>query len=250
MMQKRGQTIGRRGGRPAATAVLLTVLTGGAPALRAQAQPLPPNEISLRGGATFVGKGEQAALSQHDRLGQAELSFGRRLLQLGRAELWGELGAVAGGQANELFGDTLRTELALLSLTAGARVSWPIVSWLVAQGRIGVGPAWGRVELESQGGSVGTRTSADDWAAGVTTHALAGLQALWRLPGVQRGAASRAPLVGLLLEGGYSLSSDLRFTATLPPRDDASLQLPRAGVSLGSINLSGATLRLGATLRF
>ena len=57
-------------------------------------------------------------------------------------------------------------------------------------------------------------------------------------------------MVGLLLEGGYSLASDLRFTAALPSRDDASLQLPRAGVSLGSINLSGATLRLGATLRF
>lgn len=250
MAQKRGQYIGRPGGHAGATALLLTLLTGGAPGVQAQAQPLPPNEIGLRAGATFVGKDEQAALSQHDRLGQAELSFARRLLQLGRAELWGELGAVAGGQANELFGDALRTELALLSLTAGARVSWPIMSWLVAQGRVGVGPAWGRVELESRGGSVGTRTSADDWAAAVTTHALAGLQALWRVPGVHRGAASRAPMVGLLLEGGYSLGSDLRFTATLPPRDDASLQLPRAGVSLGRINLSGATLRLGAALRF
>ncbi|MBK6847484.1 MAG: hypothetical protein IPG96_08095 [Proteobacteria bacterium] len=88
-----------------------------------------------------------------------------------------------------------------------------------------------------------------DQDLGVTSHALAGVQALWRLPRAGGAARAGVPRIGLVLEGGYVWSSALHFRVALP-RDADSLQAPRASVGLGALDLGGPTVRVGAALRF
>lgn len=229
----------------AAMSVALALCTG----LRvAQAAAEPANELSLRGASTFGAHDELASLGG-GALGQVELSYDRRLLRLGGLELWAELSAAGGGLSSQIFGAALHTELALLSLTAGARCAWPLLSWLALQGRAGVGPAWGRLALQGRFGSAQVETTVTDQDLGVTSHALAGVQALWRLPRASGAARAGAARVGLVLEGGYVWSSALRLRAALP-REDDSLQAPRASVGLGALDLGGPTVRVGAALRF
>lgn len=234
--------------RTLAVAALFLVL-GPGPALRvAQADAEPANELSLRGASTFGAHDELASLGG-GALGQVELSYDRRLLRLGGLELWAELSAAGGGLNSQIFGGALHTELALLSLTAGARCAWPLLSWLALQGRAGVGPAWGRLALQGRFGSAQVEPTVTDQDLGVTSHALAGVQALWRLPRAGGAARAGVPRIGLVLEGGYVWSSALHFRVALP-RDADSLQAPRASVGLGALDLGGPTVRVGAALRF
>jgi hypothetical protein len=206
-------------------------------ALAVPATASAQNLVSLRVSQSFIPSSSFDALSPNDHLVQAELAYARRLLPLRAGALWLEGSYLVGTAKADLFAQSLRTKTLIQSVMFSALYRVPLYRWLVPRARVGAGVLWGSLELGGAAGEVSDR------AAGFSGQLLVGVELL--LP--RRSATSVTG--GLVVEGGYGLSTALRFKLA-PERDDELRTIPLVGVDLGSVGLSGGLLRVGAVLRF
>ena len=209
------------------------------------------NEVSVRLSTTRVLDASYGGFSKSAGLLQAELGYARSLVELGRGALWVEGSWTVGASRTELFGGEAKVDALFHSVTVGARYAVPIWPWLVPHLRVGAGALFGAARLQPAASGVGgslTVTEADtDRTAGFAGYALAGISALVPRRWMRQGGSGFT--AGIVIEGGMSLASALRFEAR-PKTDPELLAIPRVASPLGGVSLSGPVLRLGAVVRF
>lgn len=202
---------------------------------------LAANELSIRVSQQFVTDRAILTTGGSSDLVQAEFNYAGRVWRPWRGELWIEGGWTIGQWRGTLH-QAFDTNLVLQQLTVGARAALPIRPWMVPHLRAGLGAAVGHLGLRAGGDDVGA------WSGALTGYLLAGVELLLPRPWMYARGRGRFT-AGLVVEGGYALSTKLRFTAR-PEAPPDSLAIAQSGVDLGALSLNGPVLRIGALLRF
>lgn len=225
------------------TLLALALLLASAPA---QAQ----NEISLRVSTSWQADSGRAAIDTDNTLVQAEFNYARALMPLPFGQLWAEASWTLGRSQADLFDGTFDSSFFLQSFTIGTRYTLPILYWLVAHVRTGLGLGVARLGIEpgpSANLSGSTNESASAWGAGLSGYLLAGVEVLIPRRWMKRGDSGVTG--GIVIEGGLTFSTTYNFSLA-PDRDGEKIASPLTGVEVGGFNPSGAVLRIGAVLRF
>lgn len=203
----------------------------------------------------WVRDGSYDLLSGDDVLPVLEAGVALRL----RGGLSLSLAYQGGAQDGSVLGSyrlELRHHAAVLGLAYERPVAW---DWLRPFVRGEVGATFGRLGVTWPDA---TSEDAYSWALGARYHLGAGLR--WvpfsrvhtsrQVPSVPSDPEARPKpglSFGLDLELGYSLATDLAFDdLRRPDVDEDPEPISRRSLALGSLDLSGVELRVGALMRF
>lgn len=202
----------------------------------------PQNTFSFRLNNSFIKSPSFDALSTNDSLLLADFTYAHQFLRLGRGSLWAEATYGIGAKSSELFGQTIQTDLLIQSVTVGVSYQFPIKRWFIPHLRLGLGTLVGSLDVELSG-----EGKAFDRAAAFTSYLLAGWEYTWQRKFIRPGTFLKGG--GLIVEGGYAFNSSLHFDMQ-PESDDDERSIPALANDLGSLQLSGAQLRIGALMYF
>lgn len=201
------------------------------------------NSFSIRINQSWIADSSFDVVSDNDHIVQAEFTYARRLLDLWRGELWVDGAWMGGTSKTTLFGEQVRSQAFLQTITFSARYAYPVYSWLVPYSRVGLGVGVGTFELQpSENGE-----EVLDRAASFTGHLLLGVEVLWPRRALLTGSSYLT--AGVLIEAGYAFGTNLGFDIE-PDEDDDLKQIPLSGADLGGLSTNGWQLRIGGILRF
>ncbi len=221
--------------RPLVAAAALLALTLAAGAAHAE------TALSVRSSNRFVSDPSFDLLSSEDLLPQLEFNVAYRVLSRWPGHLWVEGSYLLGWRKNKIFGGRARSWSYAHTALLGARVNFPLLSWLAPTARVSAGVVVGGLGIKSD---LAGSQAAEAWTAAFCTQALAGIE--FKIP---RVSVFRRATAGIVVEGGYTFATALNFD--LEPQQDEDLRLiPLTGNSLGSLDLSGPMVVVGAVVQF
>lgn len=206
------------------------------------------NTFSIRGVNTWVKDRSFDVLAKGDAWMQAEITFGRTVWSPHRlVDINAEFNYVPGSQQSDLYGGTMEVEGSFHQLTIGPRATATITNFLQVYARGGLGLMLSSIRL-NQSAYNATMTDRKDSATGAQGFILAGVELLF--PKITRHESTpRRFTGGIIIEGGYSLTSELSYNLSPPDAGDTKM-IPAAGAELGALHLSGGQLNVGFQLHF
>lgn len=149
----------------------------------------------------------------------------------------------AGSADGDTFQGQLDNTISSWQLTAGARARLPLTSWLLVQARAALGGARTHVRIAD---ASTMQTAIADGGNSTVAAAGLGLALLPRLTEPDRHAFH----LGVEIELGYQQMTATPIHATPENRPPPDLTIPAQYASLGSLDLGGWSLRIGATIGF
>ncbi len=197
--------------------------------------------LSVRSSNRIVSHASFDMLADNDLMPQLELNAAHAVLSVYPIHLWVEGSYLVGSSKNKIFNGQAKAWSQSHTVVAGLRLSVPVRQWLEPMVRVSAGVVIGRLGLKAltDGGQ-----SAEDWNAAFSMQALGGVA--FKIP---RVAIFKRFTVGIVVEGGYTYTTELDFH--LEPEVDDDLRLiPMTGATLGSLNLSGPMFTVGALVQF
>lgn len=177
-----------------------------------------------------------ALVSGTNGLERVEFGVGVPLAERLRVELAGTYS----GSSAPLFDEAAEAELRLWGVQGGARLDFPLLSWLRAFGSGGLALEFPTLWVR-EGGS-----GPSQMRLVPTARATAGAEMALALGPEEQ----RKTHLALTLEGGYLLSATADFDGLRNGRDEEDHPLPSQPIPVGSLNLSGWLVQLGVALRF
>ena len=210
--------------------------------------------VQVGGEAMIVPSKGYDPFSQNDNLGAGSLALGVR--PFGRGPLRGlgfELG-YAGGTAGDRLWSTFDANLTLNMLNVGASYRWGRFDWFAPYVRLLGTVAWGDVQITK-----GMYGDLDDHATAFGGSLALGFELCtpraWLRPDDEENTAWWRPAsLGVYLEGGYGKYGALSFSragaAPITADDVHKTVYDVAGPALGSLDLSGPTIRAGFVANF
>ncbi len=216
------------------TAVLVTAVA--APSARADRF-----EVSAATGARWATGDSVDALSGDDEHNQSGLGVAMRLD--GIRPLGLDLAVEADYDALSLSGTTfgrIESELSTHSLQAGARLTMRLSKRTSAFGRAAIGYTTGKLSLDDRF-AVASRATSDRAHAGSTTLGGGGSVIV---------ASGEKMQVGLRGYFDYTKTTAMAFEAAPEDAGDDALQIATTSASLGDVDISGWSLRIGLFAAF
>jgi len=200
------------------------------------------NAVYLKMSNTFIKDPGFDAISNKDRMVQVELSYSRAVLPIWEGHMWVEGSWTAGSLSSSLFNNAFQTDLFLQQIHLGVKYSLPLLQWIEPFIRFDLGVAVGSFELSQRTGD-----TFKDRAVAFTGQILAGVEILMprRFLHTERSGFT----FGVLVEGGYSFATAMRF-GLVPEEDDRVRAIPALGSTLGTLKTSGGQVRLGVVFHF
>lgn len=197
--------------------------------------------LSIRSSNRFITDASYDMLSSGDLYSQMELNAAVQVVSFWPGHLWVEGSYLLGHQDNSLFDGRLGAWTTTHTMMLGLRFSVPVLRWLEPLIRVNAGVVVGGLGIRSE---LPGSQNAKAWTAAFSGQALAGVE--FKIP---RISVFKHFTGGIVVEGGYTYSTDLNFE--LEPATDGDLRLiPMSGVTLGSLNTSGAMVVVGAVVQF
>lgn len=197
--------------------------------------------LSVRSSNRFVTDASYDLLSSDDLLPLMEINAAHQVLTFWPGHLWVEGSYLLGVSDNKIFGGRARAWTSTHTILAGVRLSVPLLGWLEPMVRVSAGVVVGGLGLESE---MAHSQDADDWTAAFCGQALAGVE--FKIP---RISVFKNVTGGVVVEGGYTFATELEFNLETSVDDDLRL-IPRSGSTLGSLDLSGPMVVVGALIQF
>lgn len=225
--------------------ILIAILSISAPAL---ANPGPT--WTVRGFSTerWLGRSSAVTLSEAPMNGGG-VALERRLLTLAlpgpfhTLDLSGDVDFDDQSTDGTTFQGQLDNHISSWELTAGGRARLRLVSGLHLEARVGLGGARTHVRIAD---AYRMTTAIEDGGNATVLSTGLGFAFLPRLTRSDRHAVH----LGVEIELGYQQTTATAISATPQDRPPPELTIPAQYASLGSIDLDGWSLRLGATLGF
>jgi opacity protein-like surface antigen len=160
-------------------------------------------------------------------------------------ELGVELSFDYGDSSAETF--DLNTRFSIYRITFGVRASRLFLPWFEPYIGAGIGAVRGKLKLNSPD------VKADDSASTLSGYILGGVEFWIPREILWKRKEKKDITFGLSLEGGYFFASNFGFSPRPPEPKDEELkkhQLFLQGSPLGTIDLSGAQIRIGVAVKF
>ncbi len=197
--------------------------------------------LSVRNSNRFVADAGYDLLSSDDLFPQLEFNAARRILSVWPGHLWVEGSYLLDWRKNKIFGGRATAWSYTHSFMVGARFSVPVFSWLEPMARVSMGVVVGGLDLKS---NLARSQNAEAWDAAFCGQALGGIEL--KIP---RVSIFKRVTAGIVVEGGYTFATDLEFHAE-PSVDEDLRLISQTGTTLGSLDLSGPMVVVGAVVQF
>lgn len=217
--------------------IIVSILFGAA---TAHADEPPAWELHAFGGARFFTDSSAVTLAT-DPMGGGGGSVEREVAEAGPLALSAELGFDAATTSGTTF-QQLDNDLSTWQVSVGGRARLPIFDWLHAFGRASVGGGRTHVAIRQMNVASGIADVETTFGA----QAALGVSLLPRMT----SRDSPAVFLGLDVELGYQATTAMTVYATPEDRPAPELTIPAAYASLGDLDLSGWTLRIGTAIGF
>lgn len=213
--------------RPFALAALLTALSSWA---------APPIDIGISTGALVVQARSYDFVDDDDHLGlwRVETSWTK---EAWRGQLQLGLGGFSGATKAAAH-QTLSADLWLRGIEASATYRYPALRWLEPYARAAVALEWATLSVLA-----GQRL--EQTALAPVGSGLLGVDVVVPLAGAARRALVLDLGVGYAVRSAYQFD-ELKAPSPAKPGPE---NIPRSGVPLGALQLSGITYRIGVALR-
>jgi hypothetical protein len=208
--------------------------------------------VSVGGASMIIPDKGYDPFAGSDAFGLGGLSVGVRPFRGALRGLGLDFGYSGGGAQDRVWG-TFDTSLSLNLLSAGASYHYDRFDWFAPYARLLLSTVWGDVEVKNSidhGISDSDTVFGGSFALGfelVTPRA-------WLRPDEDDAAWYRPASIGVYFEAGYGFYGALVFSkASVPEIESGDVKKPPyepAGPALGTINLSGPTIRAGFVANF
>ncbi|MBI5526250.1 MAG: hypothetical protein HY897_07940 [Deltaproteobacteria bacterium] len=210
--------------------------------------------LAVGGGSMVVPDRSYDPFSQNDNLGVGMLSIRAAPFRKGVLAGLGFEAAYAGGTASDAVWGEFDTNLTLNILSFGPSYRREVTDWFVPYGRLLLSVAWGDVGVKSTADN-----AVDDSATAFGGSLALGFELLMPrrvlYPDTGRKDAWYKPdNFGVFFEAGYGIYDALVFSRANVPEIEGEgagkASYRPAGPALGSLSLSGPTIRTGFVANF